>query len=548
MSGLAYSGSTSRRQLLKAMAAGGLLAAGGGVLSSCNGGGLGSGSDVTLTTNGGWPYGVMPTAKLQKDDPGQKAYAEALQTWMDDNPGVTIKNVDLNVWDQEALTTAITGGTAPSAFPGDVIGGWDRANVRSAMAQGLTADVTEHLETYKVESKLADYVTPIWKHWAVDGKFYAAPWLYNVGTGIHYRVDLIRELGLKEPTPDWTWDDVRELALGLTDGKRKGIVLQAWGLNLPVSADGMDFHAKVPTPDTGWNWSWDYTSQADYWTGLIEGMREMVFEDKSVLGDISLADGDVLAAFFRGDAAMHNNTVVFFTLPPGSENSPADLAVKLDKPIEEVVGWMTQPVGRNGRAGGTQGQVDLVGFSPDLDDDSLDKAVSLLMFMHTEGWVIQRTAAYDSTKDPKRVYDVANMMPLIKGNIDKVPSSPEEAWGQPFMDQVRRAAEIPIAPNEAFYFQPEMNAAPTETAREDMTSRWANERGALDLAADLKKLEDTMNKQGESFTSSTADEDFVKAAKSYFEDHAEYWRTNTPDYYENFFQEWYETSVRPALG
>ena len=547
-------GATSRRSVLKAMAAGSFLAAGGGLLTACqkgggsDGGGGGGAVNVTLTTHDGWPFGVMPTAKEQKENPSTKAYADALKDWLDKNPGVKIKNSALDVWNQEALTTAITGGTSPSAFPGDVIGGWNRANVRSAMLQGLTADVTEHLEANKVADKLESYVTPIWEKWGIDGKFYGAPWLYNVGTGIHFRRDLINELGLKEPTPDWTWDDVRTLSKGLTKGKRKGFMMQGQALNGSLNADGMDFHAKVPAPETGWNWRWDYSAQSDLWVPLIERLRAIIFEDKSALADISMPDGDVQAAFARGDACMHSNSVVFYTATPGGDDpTPADLADKLGKPVEEVAGWMTQPVGLDGRATGTQGQVDLVGFSPDLGDDELDKAISLLLHVQGPGWIAQRKAVYESTKDPRRVYDWQNFMPTYKGLIDEAPSSPEEAWGTKFMDEVRRAAQIPLVPNEAFFFPPEPNAAPTETAREDMTSRWVSERGAIDIRADLKKLDVNRNKQAQSFTSGVADEEFVKAATGYFEAHSTYWQENAPDYYQAVFKDWYESTVLPAL-
>ncbi|GAA5024441.1 ABC transporter substrate-binding protein [Actinopolymorpha pittospori] len=537
---------TTRRQLLSMMAAGTFLAAGGGLVSSCSRDGSASG-EVVLKTTDGWPYGPMPTAKEQQGNAGTKAYAEVLGEWMDKNPGVTIKDTKLDVWNQQTLSTAITGGTAPSMFPGDVLGGWNRQAVRSAMAQGLSADVTEHLKTHDIEGKLATYVKPIWQKWAVDGKFYAAPWIYNVGTGLHYRVDLIRQLGLKEPTPEWTWDDVRELARGLTQGKRKGIVLQGWGLNQRLSADGMDFHAKLPAPGTNWNWRYDYSSQADRWVPLIQAMRDMVFKDKSVLADVSMGDGDTLAAFVRGDAAIHNNTVIFFSNAPGSDNAPADLAKRLNKPIEEVAGWMTQPIGLDGRNATTQGQVDLLGFSPDLGDTALDKAISLHAYMQGPGWIRQHTVTYETTKDPKRVFDGANIMPLFAGVVDEVPSSPDEAWGKPFMEQVRRAAATPLVPNESFYFPAELSPGPTETARDDMSSRWANERGDLDLREDLAKLETTLNQQAESFSSSTSDPDFVRAARAYFEAHDAYWRENAPEYHQNVFRSWYENSVLPAL-
>nr|WP_192752301.1 ABC transporter substrate-binding protein [Actinopolymorpha pittospori]MBE1608536.1 hypothetical protein [Actinopolymorpha pittospori] len=539
---------TTRRQLLKTMSTATFLALGGGVLSACSRSGGASGADVVLTVAGGVAgFDAMPTAKEQKANPSTKAYADALSAWLKDNPGVRTKQVSLNVWDQQALSTAITGGTAPAAFPADVVSAWNQAQLAAASKQGLFADVTDQLKAHKVEENLTDYAKPIFMRKKVGDRFFVAPRVYNVGTGIHYRLDLIRQAGLKEPTPDWTWDDVRELARGLTTESRKGMVLQGSGVNGPMNADGMDFHAHVPAPETGWNWRWDYLGQADRWIPLIQGARDMIFKDQSILSDVSMTDTDARAAFVRGDVAMQHNTVVYYDVPPGTEDAPTDLAKKLGKPIWDVVGWTTEPVGRNGRGSATQGQVDTVGFSPDLAGEALDKSVSLLAYMQTEGWVRQRTAVYEATKDPQRVFVQEDITPVYKGLLEKLPSSPDEAWGEPFMDQVRRAAQIPLVPSDVWFFPAEANQGPTTTVRDDMTSRWANERGDIDLRADLTNLGATLNKQAASFTSSTGDDEFVKNALAFYEANAEYWQENAPEYYQNVFRDWYEDTVMPAL-
>ncbi len=205
----------------------------------------------------------------------------------------------------------------------------------------------------------------------------------------------------------------------------------------------------------------------------------MIYEDKSALADVSMPDGDVLSAFFRGDAAMHSNSVVYFTVTPGSDNAPADLAKKLDKPIEDVVGWMTQPVGTNGRGTGTQGQVDLVGLSPDLDDEALDKAVSLLLHTQRPGWVQARKAVFDDTKDPKRVYDWANIMPRTRA-FDR--PGAEFAGGCVGQEVHGRGAARRPDPDRAQRGLLLPARAERRTHRDrpgGMTSRWANERGSV---------------------------------------------------------------------
>ncbi|MEQ4207785.1 extracellular solute-binding protein [Actinopolymorpha sp. B9G3] len=537
----------TRRSLLKGMAGGGVLAVAGGALASCSRDGGGSGgADIVLTT-GNRPYGPMPTAAEQKANPTLRAYAEALSAWSKKNPGITIKRLDFDTDNQELLVTSLAGGTAPSMFPGDVVGGWNRTAVKAAMVKGLVADVTDHLEEHKLHDKLADYAKPIWDGWAIDGKYYAAPLAYNCGTGIHYRADLIKELGLKEPTPDWTWDDVRELAKGLTTDKRKGIGLQSWGLGMRMAADGMGMFTEIPAPETTWNWRWDYTTNADTWVPLVEGVRGMIFEDKSVLADVTLNDPDIWNAFIGGTAAMHNNSMVFFTNSPDEDTTNVVMEKRFDKPLEELVGWMTQPIGTNGRIGTTQGQTDLLSYSPDLDEDALDAAVNLHTYMSGDGYILQKKAIFDQTKDPRRIYDWANVTPIFAGIVEALPSSPDEAWGTTFMDAVRHATQIPLVPQTSWYFPAEENSGPTTTAYDDATQKWYSE-AKVDIRADLGNLEQTRNKQAADFTSSAADEEFVAAAKKYYGDHATYWEKNAPEFYQNVFKGWYDQTVAPALG
>ncbi|MEQ7124109.1 hypothetical protein ABN034_06250 [Actinopolymorpha sp. B11F2] len=364
---------------------------------------------------------------------------------------------------------------------------------------------------------------------------------------LDYRADLIKEQGLKEPTPDWTWGDVRELARGLTTDKRKGIGLQSWGLGMRMAADGMGMFTEIPAPETSWNWRWDYTTNADTWAPLVEGVRGMIFEDKSVLADVTLNDPDIWNAFIGGTAAMHNNSMVFFTNSPDEDTTNVVMEKRFDKPLEELVGWMTQPIGTNGRIGTTQGQTDLLSYSPDLDEDALDAAVNLHTYMSGDGYILQKKAIFDQTKDPRRIYDWANVTPIFAGIVEALPSSPDEARGTKFMDAVRHATQIPLVPQTSLYFPAEENSGPTTTAYDDATQKWYSE-AKVDIRADLRNLEQTRNKQAADFTSSAADEEFVAAAQKYYGDHATYWEKNAPGFYQNVFKGWYDQTVAPALG
>ena len=63
---------------------------------------MGQAVDVTLITVEDVPYPGIPTAEEQAADPSLKAYAEAVQPWMDENPGVKLEQITFDVYDQGA--------------------------------------------------------------------------------------------------------------------------------------------------------------------------------------------------------------------------------------------------------------------------------------------------------------------------------------------------------------------------------------------------------------------------------------------------------------
>lgn len=540
-------GQFSRRAFLRSSAAAGLAVS--GAVSACNSSG-GGGSDVTLRVAAGAPIGPMPSKEDRKQNPSEDAYGEALQAWLDDNPGVELKAINVDVWDQEAMTTAIAGGTAPAQFVSNVIGGWSSPGIRSAFLQGLAADVTEMVEEADVIGNLIPSAQPIWERvWNVEGSYYALPSSYNIGTGIHYRRDLVEELDLPKPEPGWTWTELRELALALTDGDFKGIALQAWPMNGALSCEGFGLLTKLPAPDTSWNWQWDNSVFQDAWVKAIENLRGLRFEDDSSIADISFGDGETLQAFARGDAAMHINTVVYFSASPDSDTSTVALAESVGRPVEEVVGWSPMPVGMTGygASGLTQGQIDSASFDPELDDDSLAAIFDLQLHMLRDGFVRQKEVLYEQTNDLHRVYDWANIMPIMEGTLENLPGTPEEAWGQDFMDAMRTASEHPLIPSEAWDIPAEAATGPTDDAETDAQTRWWYEAGDTDVAQDLEQLAKNRNQQADGFTSSVADEDFVEGARSYYQALDEFWEENSPTFHEEYYKPWFDEHIRPVL-
>jgi hypothetical protein len=505
--------------------------------------------DVTLVTAQDLPYPGLPSDDDKASDPAKKAYADAIQPWLDENPGVKLEEISFDVYDQEALLVAISGGTATSFYPADVLATWDEEKVLAAEKSGLAADVTAQVEQYGLEEKLADYCLPIWQAKLIDGRRYALPYSYNCGDGIHYRIDLFQEAGIPEPTAGWTWPDLREMAKTLTKDGQYGSTLQDWGFSLIWVAEGWDFLTRLPASETSWNWKYDYTSRADEWEKWVNFGREMVFQDQSVLRDVAMSDDEILLAFLDGTAAMMNNNVVYHSVEPSSETSMAAVADQLGKPMQEVFGYIAHPVGVSGFNQTSFGQLDTMAFNPDLDPTALDKATSLHVYMMGPGWVIQKQAAYAASNDLRFVWTAGDIMPLYKpSEIEGIPGTPEEAWGEAFMKNVRDQANIPLMPLPHWYVGPQAESGPPATAYEDARSKWFYEGGDQDVRADLEEIESTMNQQAADFTSEIPDDKFTAGAKEYYAALDAYFQANAPDFYANVYKPWQDQFIVPILG
>jgi hypothetical protein len=467
---------------------------------------------------------------------------------------VKLEQITFDVYDQEALLVAISGGTAPSFYPAEVLAEWNEEQVLAAEWSGLAADVTDQVAQNDLESKLADYCLALWQTKEVEGRHYALPYSYNCGDGIHYRIDLIKEAGLEEPALDWTWDDLRTLAKALTTADVKGIGMHTWGLSLPLVAEGWGYTVlrnRLPSPDTSWNWKWDFTTSAEEWAERIAWFRAMMFEDQSILADVAMEDAEIDAQFVQGTIAMSNNNSTYHTHSPSPSDdlSFARAADALGKPIWEVFGYVPHPIGKNGFNATSWGQLDTMALNPDLDQTALDKAASLHIYMMGPGFVSQKKAAFEASNDLRYVWVGGDITPLYKpSELEGIPGSPEEAWGEDFMKTVLAVANRPLMPWPHWFIPLQTEVGPAETPMEDARDRWFLESSEPDIMADLKTLEETMNQQAASFTSQVPDDQFIAGAKKFYDAQAAYWEANSPDFFNNVYKPWYDSLVAPALG
>lgn len=269
-------------------------------------------AEVTLLI-AGWPYPPLPA---ETPEGGYDAYQQALAQWLDENPNVRMESVEVGIWDTSALLTAIAGGTAPAYFSTGVIGNWNVAGMQAAYLQGLVANISEQFDAFGIGDKLSSIAIAGRPFYAIGDDEYGVINELAPGNGIFFRRDWLAEAGLPEPTTDWTWDDVREIAAALTTDSRKGIAMQSWGLGSWVlGSEGLGDdsllaatpHRKLAGTGAG------ITSRAAEYEAAVGRYRAMMFEDQSVLSDVSSSDGSIAPQFLNQEVAMMTNPSQFYT-------------------------------------------------------------------------------------------------------------------------------------------------------------------------------------------------------------------------------------------
>ncbi len=505
--------------------------------------------NVALKT-AGWPTDAFfPDAAAGSFQAGHN---KALQAWLDANPGASIEQIEFNPWSADALRTGVAGGTAPFNYPIGVLGNWSVPGIQAANAEGLFADITEVFNKYNVKDLLDPKVAASTSRWQTqDGKIFGIPYEVVSSEGFFFNREYFSEAGIDEPPLTWKWSDMREIALKLTKGERKGLAMAAYVLDWILPSYGIDFDgllSRYPVPGRSFNWRWDFTSNVD---DIIEGVnlwRAMYFEDKSVYSDPNFWDysqnGQLAAAFYEGKAAMTPGIHLFFS----------DMATKMKKSITEAdafMGFVRQPLGPLGYTYQLPFSVSAWGFNPDLKPDELDKAISLFTYMLLgDGFITTAKEIYSAKQDVSEIirairWPFANKYSEIIPGID---GSLSAAAGKRYADALNTIFSQPKLPEVGEYTPAEVNRGPGDTPWYDKLSRWAFSQDAVDVKTDAAALEGILNQQAKTFPSGVDENAFAEGVKKYYTDVTAYLQANAPDFYEKRFKPFYDLRIKPNFG
>jgi multiple sugar transport system substrate-binding protein len=147
-----------------------------------------------------------------------KLVTDAIDAFMRANPGIRVKWEPIAKDYETVLKTNLAAGTEADIFYADVF--W----VQSVMTAGRLMALDDLMKT--TNTKKEDFA--LIDAFSYQGKVYGIPKDFNT-LGLVYNKDIFQRFGVKEPTNEWTWDDLKAAAKSLT---RDGVV----GLSLPADA------------------------------------------------------------------------------------------------------------------------------------------------------------------------------------------------------------------------------------------------------------------------------------------------------------------------
>ncbi len=107
---------------------------------------------------------------------------------------------------RQKLISAISAGSPP-----DVCQVWDNW-VGQFQGMGAVEDLTARVKSWKHHE---DVQATAWQTVTVGNQIVSLPLALTLD-GIYYRTDRLKELGLKAPQPDWTWDEFLKFAQAFT--------------------------------------------------------------------------------------------------------------------------------------------------------------------------------------------------------------------------------------------------------------------------------------------------------------------------------------------
>jgi len=151
----------------------------------------------------------------------QSVYNKLVDQFIESNPDIKVNSMLLSTTEIDAkVVTALAAGSAPHVV-------WGFPKLMQLVTGNLLA-----LDPYferDPQFDTADIYPGYWEAATVDGKIYGVPIEANV-VAMLYNKDLFAQGGIVEPDDDWTWNEMKDMAIKLTRDTSGDSVPEQWGV------------------------------------------------------------------------------------------------------------------------------------------------------------------------------------------------------------------------------------------------------------------------------------------------------------------------------
>lgn len=220
------------------------------------------------------------------------AMEEIARAFEAENPGIRVQ-VEVIPWAQywTNLETAATGRNLPDVF-------WlNASNFELYATNNMLRPLDPHLEGSSID--LNNYPQSLLELYSNNGNLYAMP--KDMDTiGLWYNKELFDQAGVAYPDESWTWDDLVEAAIALTDEEN-----QVWGIAAELSHQSGFFNTVYQAG--GWIVNEDRTKAGHAEPESIEGLKfwtDLINVHKVSPSQAQMTDTEPISFFESGRAAM----------------------------------------------------------------------------------------------------------------------------------------------------------------------------------------------------------------------------------------------------
>jgi multiple sugar transport system substrate-binding protein len=215
------------------------------------------------------------------------------------NPNIDVQPHEYK-WEATTFASQLAGGTLPDVFEIPL------TDAGTLIANGQLADLNDQFQKLPEASQFNTNLLDKGK--GQNGHVYAIPAKSIYGVALHYNRALFQQAGLDPDKPPTSWDEVRTDAKIIKDKTGvAGYAMMASGATGGWQLTAAMYSRGGRVQEVQKNGTYKSTLDNDAATKQLEWLKEMRWQDNSVLADTTLAWDTINQAFAAGQVGMYTS-------------------------------------------------------------------------------------------------------------------------------------------------------------------------------------------------------------------------------------------------